>query len=49
MSNLENTVSELLTAVIDLQNRVSTLDQRPLKWPADTYERRHAPPFEPGS
>jgi hypothetical protein len=39
---LQQTVSELEKAIIDLQNRVANLDQGELHWPADTYE----PPYE---
>jgi hypothetical protein len=44
VANLEGTVSELLTAVVDLQNRVTRLDDEPLQWPADAYEPTHTKP-----
>jgi hypothetical protein len=47
VSNLKGTVSELLTAMVDLQHRVSRLDGEDLQWPGDTYEPRHTNPAEP--
>ena len=38
IDNLESAYSDLLKAVVDLQNRVSRLDDEELRWPADTYE-----------
>ena len=38
IENLEARAGELMTAVIDLQNRMSRQDGEPLHWPADTYE-----------
>ena len=34
---LREQVGDLITAVVDLQNRVSRQDAEPLHWPADTY------------
>lgn len=39
--DLEETVSELRKAVIDLQNRVANLDHGELHWPANSYEPPH--------
>ena len=41
IDNLQEQVRELTTAVVDLQNRLSRLDNEPLQWPGDTYEPAH--------
>ena len=38
--NLEVQLRELTAAVVDLQHRVSKLDQGDIPWPGDTYEPR---------
>jgi hypothetical protein len=45
VSNLEDTVRELSTAVVDLQHRVSRLDGEQLQWPGDTYEPTFTRPY----
>ena len=45
IDNLETHISELETAVVDLQNRVSRLDGEPLQWPGDTYGAKYTEPF----
>lgn len=45
ISNLQSQVSELQTAIIDLQNRVSRIDGEDLQWPADTYEPTYTKPL----
>ena len=44
IENLESQVGELMTAVIDLQNRMSRQDGEPLRWPADSYGPAKAKP-----
>ena len=44
IENLESQVGELMTAVIDLQNRLSRQDGEPLRWPADTYAPQNTEP-----
>lgn len=45
ISNLQDQVRELQTAIIDLQNRMSRVDSEDLQWPADTYEPAHTQPY----
>ena len=46
IENLESRAGELMTAVIDLQNRMSRQDREPLHWPADTYEPTNTKPAD---
>lgn len=45
INNLESQVHELVTAVVDLQNRVARLDGEDVQWPGDTYEPTHTAPY----
>lgn len=44
ISNLEQLVRELMTAVVDLQYRLSRVDDEPLQWPGSEYEPTHTNP-----
>lgn len=44
ISALRGQYSDLLQAVVDLQNRMSRMDGEALQWPGDTYEPRHTEP-----
>lgn len=46
LSNLESHVRELQVAIIDLQHRLSRVDEEDVQWPGDTYEPTHTRPFE---
>jgi hypothetical protein len=46
VDNLERRVGELLTAVGDLQHRVSRLDGEDLHWPGDATEPTYTHPYE---
>ena len=43
---LEARATDLMTAVIDLQNGTSRQDAEPLYWPADTYEPTNTKPAD---
>ena len=46
---LEGTVRELTTAIVDIQHRLSRLDREELQWPGDTYEPKHTEPVGTGA
>ena len=46
IDNLEEQVRELLTAVVDLQHRLSRVDGEDLQWPGDTYGPTYTKPYE---
>lgn len=46
ISNLQNTVRDLQTAVVDLQHRLARQDGEEPPWPGDTYEPTHTHPYQ---
>lgn len=44
LDNLESQVRDLLTAIVDIQHRLTRLDGEALQWPGDTYEPIHTEP-----
>ena len=45
IDNLQSQVSDLQTAIVDLQHRVSRLDGEALQWPGDAHEPRNTKPL----
>lgn len=43
---LQAEVDDLRQAVIDLQNRMSRVDEEPPQWPSDTYPARNTDQYD---